>query len=123
MDFRLPTSDFRLPTSEKRPFWLLLLALVLAAPLAAQLEPAPSFTVSANTNCNNSQNASTYTCAATNNLIQNWTMPTGINLHGCTLGQGGNCHFEYCFAASPPATLNSDGTITNGYCNWSNLRG
>jgi hypothetical protein len=72
-----------------------------------------SFTVPANTSCS-SPDPTTFTCAAANNLIQNWTMPS--DYHGCTLGT--NCHFEYCIAGSPPASLGSDGSIASAYCDW-----
>jgi len=94
---------------------LAMLVMAVAAPLAAQqLEPAPSFGISANPNCG-ALEPTEFTCLASGNLVTSFVVPSGVDLYGCTLG--GNCHYEYCVAA--PATLNSNQTIASG-CNWNN---
>jgi hypothetical protein len=55
-----------------------------------------------------------YTCSNKYN-IATYGLPSNIDYHGCN---GLDCHIELCTVSNPPATLNSDGTIATGYCNW-----
>jgi hypothetical protein len=96
------------------------LSWLWAASLSAQqLEPMlSSFAISANPYCD-APDPTAFTCAATGNQVTSFTLPDNVTTPtGCTLGTNGNCHFEYCVAAAPPAQLNSDGTVQS--CGWAN---
>jgi hypothetical protein len=83
--------------------------------LRAQFEPTPTFTLAApDPPCVDAEQH--YTCSTTGNAVT-LQIPNNVDLHGCQPGQ--NCHFEYCFSASPPLSgLDQYGTIPPGACNW-----